>query len=74
MKVKEVTVTVGTTIAGRSQFEPDKISLSATLETTTPEEADEAQLRHHCRHLTEELSKSVRKLTGVKLFAKRSKE
>lgn len=74
MRVKEITVSVGQVVAARSQFEPDKITLTATVIATTDDERDIARLGHHCRELTETLTKAARKLTGVALFTKSSKE
>lgn len=74
MKVKEIQVTVGTVVTPRSQYEPDRLTLAATVATTTDDERDVGRLSHHCRELTKNLARAARKLTGVELFARSKKK
>jgi hypothetical protein len=69
MKLKEVQISVGQTIAPRSQFEPDRINLAVTVELDD-DEADLKQLKRHCRKLVTQLVHEVEHTTGTPPFRK----
>jgi hypothetical protein len=69
MKLKEVQVSVGQTIAPRSQFEPDRINLAVTAELGE-DEGELKQLGQHCRTLVRKLVREVADATGTEPFRK----
>lgn len=67
MKLKEVQISVGQTVAPRSQYEPDRINLAVTVEVGD-DEAEIKQLKQHCRKLVAQLVHEVGRTTGTTPF------